>query len=263
MNQTFSFHRFGLLLKLHLSEHLRTYLMGISLLFGIWIILLAPTTIKTTHYHESLYRIHAGFFGAVFCGAGAWFASEAFRVVGTPTRGIPYLMLPASQLEKFLVASLMIVAFTLVATVVFYTVEGAFFSLLNARLPQGEPHYKLLDLSSPTFPPELFLGALLGLPLFFLGSIYFDKVPFVKTAVIAFLILFVGIFLNEFVVSRLFPERDYYGSSLFREVHFQQNGIWYELELTDLPKLLVNAALLLIALGLWFTAYIRFKEKEV
>ncbi|WP_338871920.1 hypothetical protein WBJ53_26650 [Spirosoma sp. SC4-14] len=263
MNQIFSLHRFGLLLKLHLSEHLRTYLMGISLLFGIWIVLMAPTAIKTTHFHESLYRAHGVFFGAVFCGAGAWFASEAFRVVSTPTRGIPYLTLPASQLEKFLVAGLMIAAFMLIATAVFYTVEGTFFSFINSRLPQGEPSYKLLDLSNPAVPPEFSLAILLGLPFFFLGSIYFDKVPFVKTGVIAFLILFVSVFLNEILVGQLFPKRNYYGSSLFREVHFVQNNTWYEIELTDLPKLAVNGILLLIALGLWYTAYIRFKEKEI
>ena len=119
MNQTFNFRRFGLVLQLHLSEHSRTYLMSISVLFGVWIVLLGPSTARTTHFGENVYRFHGILFSFLFGGIGAWFASETYRVVSTPIRGIPYLMLPASHLEKFLVGLLMLLLFVLVFIGVF------------------------------------------------------------------------------------------------------------------------------------------------
>ena len=263
MNQTFNFQRFTLLLRLHLSEYIRTYLMGVCILFSIWIIMLAPSTAKITHFSESLYRTHGVLFGFIFCGASAWFASESFRVVNTPMRGIPFLTLPASQLEKYLVAFLMILLFVLVFVAVFYTVEGVCFSIINARLPQIEPRYHLLDLSGPFAPIELRYCALFGAPLFFLGSIYFPKVAFIKTSIVAFLLLFATMFLDEFVVNQVFPGRDFYASTAFTEVHFKQNNIWYEIELMGVPKLIIRGSLLLMTLALWVTAYVRFKEKEL
>jgi hypothetical protein len=237
--------------------------MGVGILFGIWAIMLAPSTAKISHFSESIYRTHGVMLGFIFCGASAWFASESFRVVNTPMRGIPFLTLPASQLEKYLVACLMIVLFVLVFLAVFYTVEGVCFSIINARLPQIEPRYQLLDLRGPFTPIELRYCALVGVPLFFLGSIYFPKVAFVKTGIVAFLLLFTTMFLNEFIVNQVFPSRESYGSTVFTEVHFEQNRTWYEVELTGTPKLIVVCSLLLITLMLWFTAYARFKEKEL
>ncbi|MCK8491141.1 hypothetical protein M0L20_04710 [Spirosoma sp. RP8] len=263
MNQTFDLRRFNLVLRLHFSEHLRTYLMGIGILFGIWIIMLIPNIIHVTHFSESLYRSHGTLFGFIFCGAGAWFASESFRVVGTPMRGIPFLTLPASQFEKYLVACLMLILFVLVFLGVFYTVEGAAFSLVNARLPQDEPRYHLLDLSGTAVPIELQYVFIAGIPFFFLGSIYFSKVPFVKTGVIAFALLFGIIFLNEFIIKQLFPSWESYGAKPFRSVTFLQHRIWYDVALSGTPKMIVDAFLILTVAGLWVATYIRFKEKEV
>jgi hypothetical protein len=264
MNQTFDFRRFTLVLRLHLFEHFRTYLMGIGVLVGVWILMLAPSTARTAHYSEGVYRFHGILFSFIVGGAGAWFASELFRVVSTPLRGIPYLTLPASQLEKYLVGLLMLLLFAPVFIGVFYTVEGICFFIINSRLPPDEPHYQLLDLLGPHIPFDFRYLSWLTLPFFFLGSIYFTKVPFVKTSIIAFLIYFAIIFLNEFIIIELFPAREHYGSTPFVEVFFlHQTGGRYNLELTGISKLSINAILLLVAPVLWFIAYVRFTEKEL
>lgn len=251
------------MVRLHLSEYLKTYLMGIAVLFGIWIIMLAPSTVRTTHFNESVYRLHGILFSFIFGGAGAWFASEAFRVVSTPVRGIPYLMLPASQLEKYLLSLLMLLLFIPVFIGVFYTVESVCFAVMNSRLPLAEPRYQLLDLGGAYIPFDLRYLSWAAPSLFLLGSIYFPNLPVVKTSIVAFLLYFFIIFLNEVFIRQVFPTREHYGSTPFAEVFFWQNERRYGLELTGVARQLIYATLLLLVPALWFTAYVRFKEKEL
>ncbi|GAB3270728.1 hypothetical protein GCM10027347_41600 [Larkinella harenae] len=264
MNQTFNFPRFLLLLKLHLHEHLNSYLLGIGVLFGVWLIAFMPSAAKITAFHESVYRNHGTMFGIIATGAGAWFASEAFRMVSTPVRGIPYLTLPASQLEKFLVAFSMLLLFIPVFLSIFYTAEGICFSIINARLPQGSPHYAFLNILGPYMDPVMRYIALITPYFFLVGSIYFSKLPFVKTGVIAFALLFLVLtFLNDWIIRQLIPGHEQYGSTPFRELSFLENRRWYRLELTGKTYLIVNTILLLAIPSLSYIAYIRFKEKEL
>lgn len=264
MNQTFSFHRFGLVLKLHLSEHLKSYLLGMGVLLGVWFVMLLPSAFKVTVFHESIYRNHSMLFGFIGCGAGAWFASEAFRSVGTPVRGIPYLALPASQLEKFLAAFLMLLLFVPAFLGIFYTVEGICFSIINDRLPQSSPRYQLLNLLGPHMDPFLRYLTLLTPSFFLVGSIYFAKLPFVKTSVIAFvLFFFTMLVINELLMRQLFPGHENYGGTLFQEVSFLENNRWYRLELKGTADQVVQTILLLAIPSLWYIAYVRFKEKEI
>jgi len=263
MNNTFDLRRFGLALQLHLSEHTRSYLMGIGVLFGVWIVMLAPSTARTTHFGENVYRFHGILFSFLFGGIGAWFASEMFRVLSTPIRGIPQLMLPASQLEKYLVGLLMLLLFALVFIGVFYTVEGICFSIINSRLPAAEPRYELLNLAGPHIDFDIRYLSWLTPSFFLLGSIYFAKGAFVKTSVIAFLLYFFVIILNDVLIAQLFPAREHYRPTPFSDVFFQQNGRRYDVELAGLPKLIITSLSLAVAPVLWFIAYIRFKEKQL
>lgn len=264
MNQTFEIRRFSLLLKLHLHEHLKSYLLGTGVLFGVWLIVLLPNAAKISGFYESVYKNHGTLFGVLSTGAGAWFASESFRMVSTPVRGIPFLTLPASQLEKFLVALLMLLLFIPVFLGVFYTAEGICFSIINARLPQGSPRYELLDLLGPHMDPYMRYLALATLAFFLLGSIYFPKLPFVKTGVIAFCLFFlVTVGLNEFLIRQFFPGHELYGGTPFRDVHFIQNRRWYQLDLEGYPDLIVRTLLVLALPALVSIAYVRFKEKEL
>ncbi|MDB5240370.1 MAG: hypothetical protein JWP57_995 [Spirosoma sp.] len=263
MSRPFNLRRFGLVLQLHLSEHIRSYLLGVGVLFGVWIIMLAPSTARTTHFSENVYRFHGILFSFLFGGSGAWFASEIFRVVSSPIRGIPHLMLPASQLEKYLVGLLMLFLFVLVFISVFYTVEGICFSIINAQVPAAEPRYALLNLMGPAIPFDLRYLSWLTPSFFLLGSIYFAKSAFIKTSAIGFLLYFFIIFLNELLILQLFPQRVHYGNTPFSEVFFQQNGRRYDLELTGLPKLIITTVLLLLPPSLWLIAYVRYKEKQL
>ena len=263
MQSSFNLRRFGLVLQLHLSEHIRSYLLGVGVLFGVWIVLLAPSTARTTHFGESIYRFHGIMASFLFGGAGAWFASETFRVVSSPLRGIPHLMLPASPLEKYLVGLLMLLGFALVFVGVFYAVEGICFALINARLPAAEPRYGLLNLMGPHVPFDVRYLAWLTPSFFLLGSIYFPKGAFIKTSALAFLLYFAVTFLNEWLILELFPAREHYGSTPFSDLYFQQQGRRYELELVGAPKWLVHAILLTLAPVFWFTAYVRFTEKQL
>ena len=264
MNQTFNLHRFGLVLKLHLTEHIKSYLLGAGLLFGLLIAMLLPNAVRITVFSTNVYQNHGILFGLFFCGASAWFASESFRVVSTPLRGIPYLSLPASQLEKYLVAFLMLILFIPVFLGVFYAVEGICFSIINPRLPASSPKYELLNPIGPYMDPFLKYLTYITPFFFFVGSIFFIRLPFVKTGALAITLLIVTVaFINDFIIQLIFPERNHYGFTLFQEVSFTQDGRWYSVELAGTSKWIINAILLLMIPTLWYIAYVRFKEKEL
>jgi len=262
MNETFHFRRFTLLVSIHLREHRKSYLLGVSALVGLWVLILALPTVRTIHYHESMYRFHGILFSCLLGITGSWFASEVFRMLGTPLRGIPYLMLPASQLEKFGVGLLMHLLFMLLFTAIFYGLEALSFAIINNRLPADEPRYTLLNLFGDAVPVDLRYLALVMPCLFLLGSLYFPTVPFVKTSLVALLLYFLVVLTNDLLLEQLLPYAYGFRSVPFKELIVEQSGRHYYVALTGVPKLLINSVLVLVGPALWLIAYLRLKEKE-
>lgn len=266
MNQTFSFRRFGLLLNLHFSEHLRTYLLGLGVLMGVLALLMAGT-LRLNAYYDSMYTAHSQTFVIVFAAAACWFGSVAFKSYQSPIQGIPGLMLPASRLEKFLVLLLVCFLFVPVYTAIFYGVEGFYFSIVNAKIPAASQKYGLMDPNHPEVRRAwgaVFI-ALLAYSVFFLGSMYFVKASFVKTGVIAALIFIAGLYLNGLVIQQMMPESRYFQNvQPFWGFYLSaKNGQTYPIDAPENIRQAVKWFWYLMVLAIWYAAYIRFKEKEI
>ena len=271
MNQTFDLRRFGLLLKLHLSEHLRTYLMGMVVLLGaLALLFLMINTLRLANYYVYIYGLHSQVFVFAFAVSGCWFASESFKSLQNPVHGIPYLMIPASTLEKFLVTLVLILLFIPVYTAIFYLVEGFFFAVVNANLPANSEHYSLMNPYQPEvrnayFP--LFL-ALLAYSFFFLGALYFAKAPFVKTGLVAFLLCVAIILIHQNVLTWLLPERSIIGGGI-PFVRFvintgqTTNHQFYDVRLQGVAYQAVMLFWYFMLPALCAITYVRFREKQL
>ncbi|WP_128546916.1 hypothetical protein [Larkinella soli] len=266
MNQTFSFRRFGLLFRLYLSEHLRTYLMGLGVLTGVWLFMLSQM-LNLERFYPSIYAGHTQSLILVFSAASTWYTSELFKVVQNPVRGIPYLALPASMFEKYLVPLTMMFLFIPVFLADFYLIEGFYVSIVNGKLPAGSQKYTVLDFNHPEvrwFHIPMFI-ALLAQSFFFVGSIYFPKVPFVKTGIAALLLFLVGYYFNRALLSWQLPSTAVMRNPFpFLGFSFQtpdEKG--YYLELTDTGKEAVRIFWYLMFPALWFITYVRFREKQI
>ncbi len=277
MNQTFSFQRFSLLVAKHWAENRKRYLLSIlafiSLIF-VWFLFIMLT--------DSSHPLASGLQEVTFVFTlfliGPFYASQYFNELSSKTKGTNYLMVPASVLEKLLCSVLYsIVLFFIVFTIAFYFVD--FLAILTANI--AHPSYNATQLpdgrnlkavATNVFNMRAggadqqnmsyyFISIFLAVQsAALLGSIYFNKYSYIKTAISLALIFLMVAFLEVKVLMSFMPKGHYWGTGF--EIY--EDGTkkivllpgWTK---TVLGLLLFNAFPIIF----WVTTYFRLKEKEV
>ena len=268
MNNTFSIQRFGLLLKRQWLEFGKIYLvsllvaLGVFIAFygvGLWDQLMEGETISASdlHFREPLFMV----FGFIFISV---IASTYFAHLGQKPRAIIDLLIPASTFEKFIAG----VFFTAILAVfsfllLFYLTDLAFIAKLRAMYPElvkistnvqetneGGLSYFFTKNDLNNFIP-IYIVPFFITSVFLLGSIYFNKFHYIKTAISVMIFVGVSTYIivksGEFLMSGRIPiesEQQFIG---------QQN-------LAELWGTILLAVLTLI---FWSITYVRLKEKEV
>ena len=102
MSQYFSFTRFGRLLRKHTTEHLGSYGLGVAVLLGGLVAVMG--FLSYLNGGPMSQAGQAAMFMLFLLGAGGFFTSQVLAGYGGGSRAALALTLPASQLEKFLVA---------------------------------------------------------------------------------------------------------------------------------------------------------------
>lgn len=174
MSQQFNLARFGHLLRKHAAEYLKTYALGAVVLLGGLLLLLGFFTYVP---HRPLSENEQSIlFELLLLGAGCLFASMAFGQFGAGRQAALALTLPASQLEKYLLAWLVSLPLFLVVFVAdFYLADWLVMHFVS---PVPGPLLPLL--AGEEVPGLRLFLAVHGLALW--GSIFFPRLAFVKTA---------------------------------------------------------------------------------
>lgn len=266
MNDIFNLNRFGLLFKKTIAE--RPAQLG-----GLMALVLAVTfgAFALGVYLDRWNMAHNGCFIWGFIGGGIVMASVVFNYFGTNASGAGYLTLPASAFEKWLCG-------VLIAGVLFTAIFLGFFRLIdtlfvNTYHNPGVAH--LMDSGKPEiFPfdgrlPRQAYGIFLNFAgAMMLGSLYFNKAGFIKTALALFVII-VAIFILNNLTARLFYN-NLDGAMPFSDITLKlntPNSNSYQLQMFRLPPDAANAFTFLwnyvLPAVLWITAFIRLKEKEI
>jgi hypothetical protein len=257
MNTNFSISRFGLVFKAHMAEKGGSFLTGFGLILGIMLFLMIPI-IFSRQYSEILMLMQPlALFGVVFLGVSLM-VSTAFGAYGQPATGIQAIMLPASKIEKYLVILLMNLLLSVAAFLIFQYLHYYLVGIANSNLVDGRKYTPIPDEILTLF----IFSYLLLLGFMFLGSIYFSRNAFLKTLVVGFLILILGIWLH-YSLGYWFtgnPEQMVSFPYTSWTVWFSQR---YVIEYPDGVELLIKIYLTLIVAVLTWTAYVRLKEKEI
>ncbi|RZK44595.1 MAG: hypothetical protein EOO59_21745 [Hymenobacter sp.] len=171
---------------------------------------------------------------------------------GAGQRAALALTLPASQLEKYLVAWLLsLPVFLVVYLAVFYLADWL---VLQAM---GLPGQTLVNVFTPDAGPVLLIFLVLhGLALW--GSIFYTRLQFVKTAFLGFLVAGALGILNLQGLKALLS-KDVRAALPWGDVHF--NNATLALPETQAQWLLLLPVVL--ALLLWAAAYARLTEKQI
>jgi hypothetical protein len=258
MNQTFNFHRFGLMLKLDLAEKGRNYLFIAALLVVLMVALMLPIAIFK-QYNSILEVLQIlALFMIVLLGSRLY-TSNVFNQYARSSTGIAALMTPASAFEKLLSALVINLVFIVPFIFLYWKIHFSTIEYANSQLKTTFHYNRLPDDVVQYLTGCYFLiqGSV------FLGSIYFRKASYIKTVAIAVsFLLLSGIFQNMLAYQ--------FTSNAGHIVTYPLSGwkIWYfntaynsfEIFYPAPYRIIVYTFPLLMLLSLWFVAYVRLKE---
>lgn len=276
MNQTFDFRRFSLLVGKHWADNRKKYMlsivafMSLILIWYVFIMLTDPLDplaegLQHVTYYFSLFLV------------GPFYASQFFKDLSSRSKGINYLMVPASTLEKTLCSIFyVVILFVVVFTVAFYLVNIITVGLANLIHPDysgvarnGIVHKAHISniFRIPGNPRNLaqyfFLLFFAVQSVAFLGSIYFPKYSYIKTAISITIVCLVIALVGFYFTSFFMPRGGFNELSTYRV--FSEDG--NETRVIQLPAWIGKVLKFLFFYAFppifWVTTYFRLKEKEV
>jgi hypothetical protein len=271
MNQIFDIHRFTLTLRLEIAERGRNYLLMASLMAFAMTVLMVPVTMSREF---SGFREVLHFFSLflILLFGGSLFTSGALAQYTTSATGISGLMIPASTTEKFL-SSLLFNLLFLVPLLCFYwwlhyyTLETA-----NANLTNQAFKYHPMPADIVNYTTFGYFGIHACV---FLGSIFFKKNAYIKTAVIAIGIAFVVSVANTIIAINftgnptkvtalpLSGWKLWYYNEDGSAAKWQFASIYYYLPLSDNLLLMAQLVTGAFVILLWMCAFYQLKEREI
>ena len=257
MSSQFNMARFGSLFMKHTIEHYRSYLMAISVLFGV-LILGGSFVIYMTDAPIDK-GLQTAFFMMLMMLAGTIFTSTIFSDLGDRKKAVPWLTLPASHFEKYLVAWLYSFPIFLIAyTLIFYGI-----AFLAVHLSHSSTHPpELIDVFDYRVIQLYLLYAFLhGITI--CGAIYFDKLHFIKTAFIFFLTIGLFVLLNKVLLGQLIG-KSVEATPPFSVIIFIDNSRQIAIDLKDREQEIFAVTVMAVAaIILWAVAYFRVREKQL
>ncbi|MBO9676219.1 MAG: hypothetical protein J7577_22455 [Sphingobacteriaceae bacterium] len=267
MNNTFNINRFGLLLKRQWLDFGKIYLMSLIVLTVIVVgfyFFNIPRLNQSNFIWNDNGHAQLAFRMPIFLSIGFLFltieASTYFSGLGQKSKAIMELMTPASTTEKFFCAVLFSVILSLLSyLLIFFIVDSIFLNYINELWKNQKaldyntnkltfvsfsPFYD--DLTSDTRNKFLFVFPLFFSSVFLLGSVYFNRFHYIKTALSLTALFTLVIFLG-FKTSKWLLEGKYNAGTNERDFVF----------------IILFVASILVTLFIWIITYVRLKEKEV
>jgi hypothetical protein len=270
MNQTFDIHRFALMLRSDAAEKGRNYLMMAGVLMFTLLAFMVPITLSHEYSNFRSIMHFAALFMVVLFG-GSLYTSGAFAQYSQQSNGIAALMIPASRIEKYLSSLLLNLAFVIPFLIFFWQFHYWATDYANSIIPSSPDEYRYIprDFFDYTVCSYFIIQAAV-----FLGSIYFKKYAYIKTAVAVIIFSTLLTFCNYDLGIRL-------GDKPSKLVAFPLTGwkMWfypeqgvvrpryivgfYHVTHSEAMSYAVQGFAVWFAVTLWICAYYQMKEREI
>ncbi len=229
------------------------------------VVLILYVIIKALSGFDMAQRI-SFFVGLV--GGGFFLASFVFGYFSSNASGSTFLTLPASHFEKWLCGVLIAgVFYPIVFLIFYYGIDTGFVALYHHSLDPASPFYKQQYESVYTFDLNgviagnvyilffIYTGAML------LGSLYFNKVSVIKTAIALCIICLVIFGANWLFASLLFGNID--DAAPFNHVAVPLGNDVGSIELPPgIAKICKYAFFYVMPATFWILSFTRLREKE-
>ena len=266
MSATFSFTRLSKLITKQLFENARLYIFSVLALLGIlslafifWIANGGPK-----YNEEAIYFI---FLIVLFIG-GTIFSSVSFSMLGNKDKGIYWLSVPATHLEKLICTIFYsTILFTLIYCLCFYLVKSMGLMFLTEFIKKHpEASYKQISTTEPGFLEVVryfIYGYFAVQSLYLLGSVYFQRYSFIITTVAgAFLILVFVYYLTRLSDHMLGPVGWNVISARKTDKAIKDGYLLYSVS-PGIANAFKYALQFAWAPLLWVITWYRLKEKEI
>ena len=261
MSPTFSFSRLGKLIAKQFYENSRLYLIStlallglLSLAFTFWITVAGPN-----YQEEETYFI---FLFGLFL-AGAIFASTSFNMLGRKDKGIYWLGIPATHLEKLVCTILFsVVLFFIVYCLCFYLVKSIALTYLDSRVGAI---YTEMNGSNDGFGSvfKYFLYAYFAVQsLYLLGSVYFSRYSFIVTTVVGALVMFLFVYYITQIDRFMEPDSWELFTVKRADANVQDSYFLYSVSPTVVDIIKYAVQFLWVPV-FWVATWYRLKEKEI
>ena len=261
MSPTFSFSRLGKLIAKQFYENSRLYLIStlallglLSLAFTFWITVAGPN-----YQEEETYFI---FLFGLFL-AGAIFASMSFNMLGRKDKGIYWLGIPATHLEKLVCTILFsVVLFFIVYCLCFYLVKSIALTYLDSRVGAI---YTEMNGSKDGFGSvfKYFLYAYFAVQsLYLLGSVYFSRYSFIVTTVVGALVMFLFVYYITQIDRFMEPDSWELFTVKRADANVQDSYFLYSVSPTVVDIIKYAVQFLWVPV-FWVATWYRLKEKEI
>jgi hypothetical protein len=258
MNQQFNMTRFILVLKAYWAENVRSYLLALSLIVGSMLLIML-SIIGTSQFNGLLYTFHVlALFGGTALG-GFYFTNTAFANYATSERGVAAIMVPASQLEKYLPILLFSFLGTVSVFVIGFWLHGELVTLANQGIADTRKYEP-----APSDVKQFYAYTFFVLQgTLFLGSLYFTKNSLIKTLGSVLIVTILAFVLNLFLTYHFtgYPQSVMAFPFTFWNIFEseQRYTVRYPEPIDDL----VEFVPMLIVVALVCITYVRLKEKEI
>lgn len=276
MNPSFDFGRWGLLVRQHWIENKKRYLLSIVAMAGILFMWFSFVALMDSGDPMDP-DVQRGTYFFLLVVSGCFYASQFYRDLGSRSRAINYLLIPASSFERLMVSLLYaVVLFFLAFTAIYYLVDAIMVMAVN----MFHPSYTEANANGAIRQASVVnvfgrtVGKVNGTPLFFaayfaiqaaflLGSVYFEKYSFVKTVISLFAVLLGLWLINSFLFEAILPEGGMNGIGSFVVTTNESENAY----LVELPAVMKETLGMLVKwifpIFFWVVTYFRLREKEV
>ncbi|HSZ34785.1 MAG TPA: hypothetical protein VK772_15820 [Puia sp.] len=262
MNNTFNLTRFKFVFIKTIVER-PTQIAG-SFVLSFSVVLLLYFFLKNLGSFEiaQLFSFSVGLIGG-----GCFLASQVFGYFSDGASGASYLTLPASTLEKWFCSIIIVGIFYLGSFLLFFRgMDALFVHLYHIGLNKQDPRYmfqynEVYVFDYPNAWP-LFIFFMNSVCAMLVGSLYFNKISFIKVALVICGLYFFTFLLNYLINSMLF--KDLVHTYPFHTVDIKTGT---EQGIVIIPGYIDRAfdfaTVYIVPPILLFISYIRLKEKEV
>jgi hypothetical protein len=282
-----------MLVSKHWSENRKKYTLSLIAIAGLlllWFIF--------TLFMEPFMPLDEGIqVGTYYFGlsvVGCLYGSMLFTELASKSKGINFLSVPASNLEKLLCALLYgVIIFFITYTVIFYVTDLSMVKLSNAI---AYAHWEKTHVNSRLFDPGKVMNVFVlpdtnpGVPnvfyyfvlayfavqsAFILGSVYFPKFSFIKTVIALLLVSLLFVFIVTKIIHPIMPQGGYYKDiTSYRVFHVTQLSTGSTVvsdddtdKIVSLPGWINEVLIALVKYAFaplfWIVTFYRLKEKEI